>query len=168
MNTNIPVRTISHPLLEGEPSVVHGFFTRDGGVSGGIYSGLNCGPGSNDAPENVKTNRQLAIDALSSGGGHLFTCYQVHSSDVITLNENWRDDFSSAQPKADAMVSKASGVVLGILTADCSPVLLADTKNKVIGALHAGWKGAVAGIVGNTVKAMAALGADPATTVAVI
>ena len=168
MNTNIPVRTISHPLLEGEPSVVHGFFTRDGGVSGGIYSGLNCGPGSNDAPENVKTNRQLAIDALSSGGGHLFTCYQVHSSDVITLNENWRDDFSSAQPKADAMVSKASGVALGILTADCSPVLLADTKNKVIGALHAGWKGAVAGIVGNTVKAMAALGADPATTVAVI
>jgi len=165
MDTNNPVRAITHPLLNGG-SIVHGFFARDGGVSSGIYSGLNCGPGSNDDPENVKKNRALAMGAL--GRGELFTCYQIHSPNVITVGENWRTEFSAAPPKADALVSNVSGVALGILTADCAPVLLADVKNGVIGALHAGWKGAVAGVVGNTVKAMTALGADPSTTVAVI
>jgi len=167
MDTNKPVRAIVHPLLDGE-YIKHGFFTRDGGVSNGIYAGLNCGSGSNDEPEHVKKNRQLAMDALGGKGGHLFTCHQVHSPDVITLNQNWVDNFSGPPPKADAMVSNVPGIILGILTADCSPVLLADKKNRVIGALHAGWKGAVAGVVKNTVNAMVALGADPAATVAVI
>ena len=167
MNTNKPVHAITHPLLNGG-SLAHGFFTREGGVSNGIYSGLNCGSGSDDNPENVKTNRKKAMDAL--GTKTLLTCYQFHSADVITINEkeNWQEIFAPTPPKADAMVSKQTGIALGILTADCAPVLLADKQNGVIGALHAGWKGAVSGIVRNTVNAMIELGANPATTAAVV
>ena len=165
MNTNKPVHAINYPLLNGG-SLVHGFFTREGGVSNGIYAGLNCGPGSSDNPENVKTNRKMATNVL--GADALLTCYQIHSANVININESWQENFASAPPKADAMVSKQTGIALGILTADCAPVLLADKQNGVIGALHAGWKGAVAGIVENTVNAMIALGANPATTVAVV
>ncbi len=155
---------ITHQSLDGG-KITHGFFTRIGGVSDGIYSGLNCGPGSGDSPENVKKNRQLAIDELGSGDATLLTCYQTHSSDVITAREPWADE---NLPKADAMVTDVPGLALGILTADCAPVLLADMDRGVIGALHAGWKGAVSGIIENTAHAMAGLGANLLRTVSVV
>lgn len=162
MNKDKSISALTHQLLGGG-KISHGFFTRVGGVSSGIYSGLNCGPGSNDSPENVKKNRQLAMDEL--GTGNLLTCYQVHSPDVITVNKPWPEN---QLPKADAMVTNRSGIALGVLTADCAPVLLADIAGGVIGALHAGWKGAVLGVVENTVQAMVDLGADLSRTVSVI
>ncbi len=162
MNIDKSITAITHKLLGGD-KISHGFFTRGGGVSSGIYSGLNCGPGSGDHPKNVKKNRQLAMDEL--GDGNLLTCYQVHSPDVITVSEPWPEN---QLPKADGMVTNRSGIALGILTADCAPVLLADIAGGVIGALHAGWKGAVLGVVENTVKAMVDLGADLSRTVSVI
>ncbi len=163
MSSNKPVSAITHQLLGGD-KIAHGFFTRAGGVSGGIYSCLNCGPGSNDDPKSVEKNRQLSMDKLG-GDALLLTCYQVHSPDVATISEAWVE---GNMPKADAMVTNSPGLALGILTADCAPVLLADIDGGVIGALHAGWKGAVSGVVENTARAMTDLGADLSRTVAVI
>lgn len=165
MNSAKPIIPITSPLL-ADKATSHGFFTRAGGVSEGIYQGLNCGPGSSDDPENVAKNRQLAIAGLGDGlddglgdkgDGILLTCYQTHSSNVARVSGPWPDD---DPPRADAMVSDRAGFALGILTADCAPVLLSDPRAGVIGALHGGWKGAVSGIVENTVQAMVDLGAD--------
>lgn len=137
--------------------VRHGFFTKKGGVSSGIYESLNCGPGSNDSPENVKENRARVAEKIGVSPEKLCTLYQIHSADVVTVSEPWP---YGASPKADGMVTKNPGIALGILTADCAPVLFADEKNKVIGAAHAGWKGAKAGVVKNTITEMVKLGAD--------
>ena len=138
------------------PGIGHGFFTRRGGTSEGLYASLNCGPGSDDAPERVAENRRRALAALDLSGGTLLTLYQVHGADTVSVADPWPDD---ARPRADGMVTDRPGLALGILTADCAPVLLADPDAGVIGAAHAGWKGALHGVVGNTVAAMERLGA---------
>lgn len=134
----------------------HGFFTRRGGVSGGIYASLNCGPGSADEPAAIQENRKRVAMALGAEDG-LVSLYQVHGRDVITIDGNY--DTSGPRPKADGMVTTRPGVALGILTADCAPVLFADTEAGVIGACHAGWRGALAGITDATVEAMERAGA---------
>ncbi len=145
---------------EAPRSVVHGFFTREGGVSGGIYASLNCGAGSKDDAANVRENKRRAAERFDLDANALVTLYQVHSADVITLSEMPMP--GAERPKADAMVTRTPGIMLGILTADCAPVLFADAEAGVIGAAHAGWRGAVTGVVENTVRAMEALGAERA------
>lgn len=140
---------ITSPLLR---PVRHGFFTRKGGASSGIFHGLNCGPGSSDQAEVVAINIGRAAEAMGVDG--LATLNQVHSADVVVL-----DAVPAERPRADAMVTKVPGLGLGILTADCQPVLLADPEAGVIGAAHAGWKGAIGGVLEATVEAMRGLGA---------
>jgi len=135
--------------------VAHGFFGRKGGVSTGLYDSLNCGPGSGDAREAVLENRARATAALSSDAT-LVTLYQIHSAQAVTVNTPWQ---VADNPKADAFATNRSGIALGILTADCAPILLADPQAHVIGAAHAGWGGAFAGVAESVVAAMERLGA---------
>ncbi len=141
--------------LNGVGAVRHGFFTRHGGVSEGIYASLNCGNGSGDAADRVAENRRRAMAELGHAEASLLTLHQVHSPDVATVTGRW----SGPSPRADAMVTDRPGLALGILTADCAPVLLADGEAGVVGAAHAGWRGALAGVVEAAVVAMEALGA---------
>jgi YfiH family protein len=141
----------------------HAFFTREGGVSEGVFSSLNCGLGSGDRIDNVITNRSRAAMRLEVEPDSLLTLYQIHSAEVVAVDEPWQGD---TRPRADAMVTDRPGVALGILAADCAPILLADQKARVIGAAHAGWRGALAGVIPATVRAMAAKGADPSRIVA--
>lgn len=141
----------------------HGFFTRKGGASSGIFSGLNCGPGSSDQSEIVAINRARVAEAMGVGVPHLITINQVHSADVITITAPLPD-----RPRADAMVTATPGMALGVLTADCQPVLFADAKAHVIGAAHAGWRGTRDGVLEATVAAMEGLGAQRDRIVAVI
>lgn len=143
----------------------HAFFTRTGGVSTGIYASLNVGFGSGDAPAAVAENRARAVARLDTKADRLVTCHQVHSPDCVIVEEPWAPENA---PKADAMATRVPGVALGILTADCAPVLFADAKAKVIGAAHAGWKGARGGVLEATVARMVELGAKPARIVACI
>ncbi len=137
--------------------VQHRFFTRRGGVSAGLYASLNCGYGSGDQPDNVRENRRRAAAAFDLAQTELLTLHQTHSTDVLVVaDRRWT---SPGAPKADAMVTDRPGVALGVLAADCAPVLLADPGAGVIGAAHAGWKGALAGIVEATIAAMERLGA---------
>jgi YfiH family protein len=147
--------------LSNQPGISHGFFGRTGGVSRGLYESLNCGLGSQDDAANVSENRHRALQAL--GADALNTLYQVHSASVVTVEAPW-----DAGPQADAMVSNVRGVALGILSADCAPVLLADGEAGVIGAAHAGWKGALSGVIEAAVAAMERLGARRARIVAAI
>ena len=135
----------------------HGFFTRKGGASSGIFKGLNCGPGSSDLSEIVAINRARVATALGVAPDHLMTLHQVHSADVITVTEPF-----TTRPRADAMVTNVPGLALGILSADCQPMLFADAEAGVIGAAHAGWRGARDGVLEATLAAMVALGAKPA------
>ncbi len=139
--------------------VAHGYFTRDGGVSGGIYASLNCGGGSGDDPAAVAENRARAAAMLGVAPDALATNHQVHGSDIVTVAGDWRH---APRARADGLVTKERGVALGILTADCVPVLFADIAAGVIGAAHAGWRGALGGVLDATVRAMTALGAEPA------
>lgn len=148
-----------------QPPVVHGFFTRNGGVSQGVYASLNCGPGSDDDPAAVAENRRRAVHMLTGRPLPLVTCYQIHSPVCLTVDAPWPDD---ARPQADALATRTPGLVLGILTADCAPVLLLDPEARVIGAAHAGWKGAVGGVLASTVAAMESLGATRARIRAVV
>ena len=141
----------------------HGFFTRKGGASSGIFHGLNCGPGSSDLSEVVAINRARVAAAMEVGADHLLTLTQTHSADVVTLTAPFAD-----RPKADAMVTATPGLVLGVLTADCQPVLFADHNAQVIGAAHAGWRGARDGVLEATIAAMENLGANRANINAVI
>lgn len=136
--------------------VRHGFMSRRGGISTGLLAGLNCGPGSGDDPALIAENRSRAVAAVSPGG-RLVMVYQVHSPVCVTVGEPWDDE---GRPQADALVTDRPGLVLGIITADCAPVLLADREAGVVGAAHAGWKGAIAGVTENTIAAMEALGAE--------
>jgi purine-nucleoside/S-methyl-5'-thioadenosine phosphorylase / adenosine deaminase len=148
-------------MLTTEPfscflAVRHGFFTREGGVSEGLYASLNCGLGSGDDPERVRENRRRAMRRLGLAAEALVTAYQVHSARVAVVEAPWP---AAARPQVDGMVTRTRGVALGILTADCAPVLLADPQAGLIGAAHAGWRGAKSGIVEQTVMAMVRLGA---------
>ena len=135
--------------------VRHGFLGRQGGVSIGAVTGLNVGIGSSDNPAEIAENRRRAVEAVAPGAA-LVTAYQVHSADVVVAQGRWPDD---ARPHADAIVTDRPGLALGIVTADCAPVLLADAEAGVIGAAHAGWKGALGGVTDATIAAMEALGA---------
>jgi polyphenol oxidase len=149
---------IQAKTLAGLDGVQHRFFTRRGGVSAGLYSSLNCGYGSGDRPDNVRENRRRAAASFELAETELLTMHQIHSTDVLTVaDRRWT---SPGAPKADAMVTDRPGLALGVLAADCAPVLLADARAGVIGAAHAGWKGALAGIVDATIAAMERLGAQ--------
>ncbi len=143
----------------------HAFFTREGGVSEGLYASLNAGPGSQDDPAHVAENRARAARAIGAAPERLCTLYQVHGAEVVTVDAPWA---AEARPQADAMVTNRPGLMLGILTADCVPVLLCDPKARVIGAAHAGWKGAFAGVTAATVTAMERLGAHRDRLIAAI
>ncbi|MCI2394134.1 peptidoglycan editing factor PgeF [Aliiroseovarius sediminis] len=142
----------------------HGFFTRRGGASSGVYQGLNCGVGSQDQSELVSINRNRVAQALQIDHDNLCGVHQVHSPDVVTLDGPITGD----KPKADALVTATPGLALTILTADCQPVLFADTEAGVIGAAHAGWKGTIDGVLEETVDAMLALGAKRSSITAII
>jgi len=144
----------------------HGFFTRRGGASSGIFTGLNCGPGSSDQSDTVRMNRARVAEAMQVAPEALVTLHQTHSPDVVVLGTLLPED--SPRPEADAMVTDQPGLALAILTADCQPVLLADAQAQVIGAAHAGWRGALDGVLENTVAAMEKLGAERARIRAVI
>lgn len=137
----------------------HGFFTREGGASGSWYRSLNCGPGSDDDPEAVAENRARVAEALGVLPDRLLSCRQVHSARAVTVTEPWS---AEDRPEADAMVTAAGGIALCVLTADCAPILFHDPEARVIGAAHAGWRGAFGGVIEATVEAMTALGAKPA------
>ncbi|HYK80163.1 MAG TPA: peptidoglycan editing factor PgeF [Micropepsaceae bacterium] len=139
------------------PGIAHGFFGRQGGVSKGIYASLNCGPGSKDSRDDVMENRARATAALAPNAA-LVTLYQVHSAEAVTVTAPWP---IPENPKADAMATDRPGIALGILTADCAPILLTDPKARIIGAAHAGWNGALAGVVESALAAMERLGAKP-------
>ena len=147
----------------GLAGVPHGFLGRRGGVSHGAVAGLNVGLGSADDPAAVSENRRRAASAVLDGA-RLVTCYQVHSARCLVARE-WDD---AARPEADALVTDRPGLLLGVLTADCAPVLLADIAAGVVGAAHAGWKGALGGVTDATVVEMERLGADRARIVAAV
>ncbi|WP_417671934.1 peptidoglycan editing factor PgeF [Roseibium sp.] len=147
------------------PGLSHGFFTRQGGVSSGIYGSLNIGLGSDDDRESVLENRKRIAERLSVSPERLVSPHQIHSADVIAVEGPWQD---GADRRADALVTNSPGLALGIATADCGPVLFADASAGVIGAAHSGWKGAVGGILENTIMAMERLGAKRERIVAVL
>jgi YfiH family protein len=151
------------PFLTAGLATPHGFFTRAGGVSTGRFATLNCALSGRDDPAAVAENRARARRAL--GGPTLVGLFQVHGADVVTVDEPWGDD---ARPRADALVTRRRGIALGIVTADCAPVLLLDAEAGVIGAAHAGWRGALAGVLEATVAAMEQLGASPGRITAAI
>jgi YfiH family protein len=135
----------------------HGFFTRDGGVSDGFYASLNGGPGSADVPAKVAENRARMAAALGVSADRLLTAYQIHSSEVVVVERPWP---AAERPRADAIVTRTGGIAIGVTTADCSPVLFADSDGGVIGAAHAGWRGALTGVLEATIAAMLRCGAE--------
>jgi YfiH family protein len=143
-------------MLGRLPGIRHAFFTRAGGVSGGVYASLNAGVGSNDAPQHVAENRARMAAALGVHPERFLTCYQVHSAKAVVAVEPWGAD---VRPRADAIVTTVAGLAIGVSTADCGPVLFADARARVIGAAHAGWRGALAGVTDETIAAMERLGA---------
>src|SRR5580700_2942637 len=150
---------ITLDALNGDTAIRHGFFTRRGGVSEGVFASLNCGFGSGDDPVRVAHNRATATSRLGLTEDRLVTCRQVHSATVVTVATPWRRE---ASPSADAMVTTQPGIALGVLAADCAPILFADTEAGVIGAAHGGWRGALDGVAEATVAAMVARGARTA------
>jgi polyphenol oxidase len=156
---------LSSPLLSAIPGLRHAFFTRDGGVSHGIYAGLNGGLGSNDNPASVVENRRRMAERMGVAPTHLLSAHQTHSPDTIVVTGPWS---GPSRPKADAIVTARAGLAIGITAADCGPVLLVDPIAHVIGAAHAGWKGALTGILESTIEAMEGLGAERGGMVAAI
>jgi YfiH family protein len=157
--------TLASPLLAAVPGLRHRFFSREGGVSGGIYAGLNGGIGSNDDPAHVAENRRRMAEQLGVEPGHFLSVFQIHSPDVVVATAPWD---SASRPRADAIVTRSVGLAIGVTAADCGPILFADPSARVIGAAHAGWKGALTGVLESTIGAMEQLGADRARTVAAI
>lgn len=153
------------PSLSALPGIRHGWFTREGGVSSGLYGSLNTGYGSDDDRGNIDENRGRIADALGVPRDRLVTCYQIHSPTVVRAVEPWawRDN-----PEADALVTTVPGLALGTSHADCGPVLFADAEARVIGAAHAGWKGAFTGVLEATIEAMIELGAHRSAIVATL
>ncbi|HYD19125.1 MAG TPA: peptidoglycan editing factor PgeF [Patescibacteria group bacterium] len=142
--------------LEKMKWLSHGFFTRIGGASGGLYDSLNCAFSSKDDGENVRANRAKVAEVIGVEPENVVTLKQVHSNKVITVTQAWTRDKA---PEADALVTAEKGLAISVLTADCAPVLFAAKRSRIVGAAHAGWKGALTGVMDETVKAMVALGA---------
>ncbi|TPW02818.1 MAG: Multi-copper polyphenol oxidoreductase laccase family protein [bacterium] len=159
----MPLQPITHPLLD-RAGIRHGFFTRQGGVSTGLYEGLNTGVGSKDDPAAIAENRRRIAGHFGGVPDDLAACFQIHSAVASVAEAGWKGD----RPEGDAVVTAAPGVICAVLTADCAPVLLADPEAGVVGAAHAGWKGALDGVIHSTVAAMQALGAKPGRMVAVV
>jgi YfiH family protein len=162
------VECLTSNVLAGQRGVRHGFFTRQGGVSAGLYASLNCGPGSGDDAADVAENRTRVMGALgfpASGSDRLNTLAQVHSIEVVELREPLP---TGQHPRADALVTATRGIAIGVLAADCIPVLLADTTGGVVAAAHAGWKGALGGVIEATVASMGTLGAPAERIVACV
>ncbi|MBR0757833.1 peptidoglycan editing factor PgeF [Bradyrhizobium jicamae] len=157
--------TVGSPLLSAVPGLRHAFFSREGGVSEGIYGSLNGGIGSNDDPAKVIENRRRMAEQLGVTIDHFLSVHQVHSPDVVVATGPWN---GQPRPKADALVTNIEGLALGVTTADCGPILFVDPSARVIGAAHAGWKGALTGILESTIAAMEKLGADRGGIVAAI
>lgn len=152
-------------LLSAIPGLRHAFFTREGGVSGGIYDSLNGGVGSDDDPANVAENRRRMAEAMGVAPDHFLNVWQIHSPDVVVATGPWQ---GAERPRADAIVTRTEGLAIGATAADCGPILLVDPNARVIGAAHAGWKGALTGILESTVDAMEKLGAERGGIVAAI
>ena len=157
--------TVGSPLLSAIPGLRHAFFTRDGGVSGGIYASLNGGLGSRDDAAHVAENRRRMAEQLGVEPEHFLSVHQTHSPDVIVATGPWP---GPSRPMADAIVTRTEGLAIGASAADCGPILLVDPSARVIGAAHAGWKGALTGIVESTVATMEKLGAERSGIVAAI
>lgn len=157
--------TLTSSLLSAVPGLRHAFFTREGGVSNGIYASLNGGLGSNDDQTHVAENRRRMAETLGVSPSHFLTAYQVHSPDVAVVTEPWTPE---SRPKVDAIVTATPGLALGVSAADCGPILFADAQARVIGAAHAGWRGAFMGVLESTLAAMEKLGADRSRVVAAI
>ena len=157
--------TLGSSLLSAIPGLRHAFFSREGGVSKGIYEGLNGGIGSDDDAANVAENRRRMAEQMGVTSDRLLTLYQVHSPDVVVATTPWG---GAARPKADALVTRTEGIAIGVTAADCGPILFVDPSARVIGAAHAGWKGALTGILESTIGAMEKLGADRGGIVAAI
>lgn len=147
---------ITLKALAEDSRIRHAFFTREGGVSDGIFASLNCGFGSGDDPAKVARNRAIAMERLGLPAAALVTCHQVHSADIVTVERPWEP---GAAPRADGMATCRPGIALGVLAADCAPVLFVEVEAGVIGAAHGGWRGALSGVGEATVAAMQALGA---------
>ena len=156
-----PTPFLTSPLLAAE-GVSHGFFTREGGVSKGLYASLNCGPGSRDDPAHVVENRRRVALSLGLAVDRLYTPYQMHSARAVT------GPWTRERPQADAVVSNRKGVGCSVLTADCAPVLLFDPQARVVAAVHAGWKGALDGVVEDALRLMAGSGAKAERVVAAV
>ena len=156
---------LGSPLLSAIPGLRHAFFTREGGVSDGIYAGLNGGLGSSDDAAKVAENRRRMAEQMGVSLAHFLSLHQVHSPDAVIATGPWQ---GPARPKADAIVTATAGLAIGVTTADCGPILFVEPRARVIGAAHAGWKGALTGILDSTVAAMEELGAERNGIVAAI
>ena len=163
--SGVSVPIVQAVALAALPGMRHAFFTRHGGVSEGIYASLNGGIGSGDTPERVRENRARMAATLGATPENFLTAYQVHSPDVIVAEKPWPAD---SRPRADAIVTRVPGFAIGISTADCGPVLLADPQARVVGAAHAGWRGALTGVLEATIDAMERLGAQRTRIVAAL
>jgi YfiH family protein len=157
--------TLGSPLLSAIPGLRHAFFTREGGVSDGIYESLNGGMGSQDDVSHVTENRRRMAAQMGVPPARFLSAFQVHSPDVVTVTEPWD---AASRPRVDAIVTSSEGLAIGVTTADCGPILFVDPRARVIGAAHAGWKGALTGVLESTITAMEKLGAERAGIVAAI
>jgi len=157
--------TLGSPLLSSIPGLRHAFFTREGGVSDGIYASLNGGIGSRDAAANVTENRRRMAELMGVAPERFLSVHQTHSPDVVVASGPWQ---GASRPLADAIVTRSEGLAIAATAADCGPILLVDPNTRVIGAAHAGWKGALTGILESTVEAMEKLGAERGGIVAAI
>ena len=157
--------TLASPLLSAIPGLRHAFFTREGGVSDGFYGSLNGGLGSNDDPGNVAENRRRMAEQMGVTPQNFLSAWQIHSPDAVVATGPWE---GGSRPRADAMVTRTEGLAIGVTAADCGPILFVDPNARVIGAAHAGWKGALTGVLESTVEAMERLGAERGGIVAAI
>ena len=158
------MNVVTSPLLNDVRGVRHAFFTRHGGVSTGLYDSLNVGRGSNDEADDVAENRRRCAAHFGAGPENLLTCYQIHSPQALTADRPW----GLERPEGDAVVTGISGLICGALSADCAPILIADPQAHIVAAAHAGWKGALGGVVASTVEAMVRLGANPDRMIAAV
>jgi len=156
--------TFGSSLLSAIPGLRHAFFTREGGVSGGIYQGLNGGLGSNDDAAHVAENRRRMAAQMGVTPDRFLSVHQIHSPDAVVATGPW----PGAKPRADALITRTEGLAIGVTAADCGPILFVDPTARVIGAAHAGWKGALTGVIESAVDAMEKLGADRSGIVAAI